>query len=93
MKYATEIELGSKIKDKISGVEGIATSACFFLYGCTRIALQPVSTDGKHIEAFYVDEPQLELVDKPTKATKGKPNSKRHGARNDATRAATPTQG
>lgn len=35
------IKLGDKVKDKISGFEGLATARSEFLYGCVRILVEP----------------------------------------------------
>ena len=95
---AERIELGDRVKDRISGLKGIVTGVTYFLYGCTRMTLQPEEAkDGKPADGFWVDEPQLELVKKgivrPThpalQATPAEqPVPRRHGPRPDAKRAA-----
>jgi hypothetical protein len=59
-----EIKLGSKVKDKISGFAGIATSRTVFLNGCVRIEIDPdrLNKDGDLIEGAVFDEVQLEVV-------------------------------
>lgn len=58
-----KIKLGDKIKDRISGLEGIATAKAIYLYGCTQYEVTPNQLhDGKPIEGIWIDEPQLELV-------------------------------
>ena len=57
------IELGDKVKDRVSGVTGIVTSIHDFLYGCRRISVQQALTKGaKYEDALTFDEPQLKLV-------------------------------
>lgn len=64
------ITLGTKVKDRITGFEGIATSRTEFLYGCVRVYVEPESLhDGKPIEGQYFDEQRLE--DQPTATTGG----------------------
>lgn len=35
------VELGDRVKDKISGLKGIAVGISNYLYGCRRISIQP----------------------------------------------------
>lgn len=57
------IELGDRVKDRITGLKGIAIGITEWLYSCRRIVVQPETTkDHKPIESFCVDEPQLTLV-------------------------------
>lgn len=93
------VELGQKVRDRITGVEGIATARTEWLYGCTRILVQPQEVkDGKPAEAMYVDEPQCEILGqdfvqdgKDSRATA--PPTGRHGAgRQDDTRESPPTR-
>ncbi len=58
------IELGQRVKDKITGFEGIATARVEYLTGCIQYCLKPEKLDekGKMIEGEYIDEGQLELL-------------------------------
>lgn len=57
------IKLGQKVRDTISGLEGVAVVKSEFLYGCVRFGVQPqVVHEGKPADWVYVDEPQLEIV-------------------------------
>lgn len=56
----TTIELGSEVKDIISGFSGIAVSKHSYVNGCNRITVQPkINKDGTLPEAQTFDEPQL----------------------------------
>lgn len=60
------IRLGSKVRDKVTGITGIATAETRFLTGCLRYSVQPpADKDGKRptIEGF--DEHHLEVVETP----------------------------
>ena len=60
---AMHIHLGDRVRDKITKLSGIAVGVTEWLYGCRRIGVQPEEgKDGKPIEQFWVDEPQLEVV-------------------------------
>jgi len=77
-----EIELGSEVKCKVTGFKGIATSRTVHLNGCARIGVQPkIDKDGKHPDAFWIDEPQLEVLKRaavkvPPRTNNGGPSMK-----------------
>ncbi len=57
------IQLGDRVKDIISGLKGIAIGRTEWLHGCMRITVQPEGVkDGKPIDYYTVDEPQLEVL-------------------------------
>jgi len=59
------VSLGDRVKDVISGQEGIVTGISDFLYGCRRVSVVPQETkDGKPVVAFWVDEPQLKVLER-----------------------------
>lgn len=75
------IELGRKVRDKITGFEGVATSRVEYLTGCTQIGVAPkVDNEGKIRDTQYFDFGRLEYVDASTisleeaKANPGGPN-------------------
>lgn len=75
------IKLGQKVKDTITGLEGIAIARTEWLYGCKRITIQPqgVTDDNKPADPVFVDEPQCEVVeDKPAPKTKDKHGPRPH---------------
>ena len=37
-----EVELGSKVKDEITGFVGIATARCVYINGCVQFELTPL---------------------------------------------------
>ncbi len=58
------VKLGNKVRDTVTGFEGVAIAKHEFLHGCVRISVQPQSLhDGKPVEAQVFDEPQLDLVE------------------------------
>lgn len=91
----TEIELGWRVKDAITGFVGIATSYGKFLNGCERIGVTPETLkDGKVLETEYFDVQQLVVMDRSPKLNakvKGKKGGKDPGGPYPApTRAADP---
>jgi hypothetical protein len=83
-----EITPGDKVRDTITDLEGTAMARTVWLNGCVRIAVQPRKLkDGVPVEAVWVDEPQLELVEARISQRKPEPT---HGPRPDPSRAADP---
>ena len=57
------VELGDRVKDRITGLAGIAVGKTDWLFGCRRITIQPEEAkEGKPAEMFHADEPQLVVV-------------------------------
>jgi hypothetical protein len=84
------IELGDRVKDKITGLKGIVIGITNWLYGCQRCTVQPEEAkDGKPAEVFHVDTPQLTIVEKRAverPLLPADPHHCPHGPREDATR-------
>ncbi len=59
-----DVKLGQRVKDWVSGFEGIATCKIEYLNGCVRVGVQGKSEKGSKIpDIEYVDIQQLKLVD------------------------------
>lgn len=61
------IVLGSTVRDKISGFEGVAVGRTTYLFGCVRVEVTPNKCDSGKVntDAFVFDEPQLEVIAEP----------------------------
>ena len=59
------IQLGDRVRDRISGFEGIVIGVSDWLYGCRRPVVQPstLTSDGKPTDSQSFDEPQLEVLE------------------------------
>jgi len=58
-----KIKLGLFVKDKVTGLMGVAENRATFLYGCDRYFVQPqVDKDGKVPTGMMIDEPQLQQL-------------------------------
>jgi len=58
------VRLGSKVRDTITGFQGIATGRTEWLYGCTRISVEPTTLhEGKPIESHWFDEQRIEVLE------------------------------
>ncbi len=69
-----KIELGDRVKDIISGAQGIVYGISDWLFGCRRIIVAPEAIkDGKPAETIYLDEPQLQILEKHVIGATGKP--------------------
>ena len=89
MATKVSIELGQKVRDKISGMEGIAVSRTEWMHGCVRVGVQPQELkDGVPLDIQVFDEPQLQVVkDTPAPKVKAKGGPRPHvGRAPDATR-------
>lgn len=64
------IKLGNKVKDEITGFEGIVISKVIHINGCVRYEVKSQKLkDGKTIESEWIDEGQL-ICEKKAKAKK-----------------------
>ena len=58
------IKLGDKVRDKVSGFEGVVVGSHHYLTGCIRLSVQPATgDDGDYREQQTFDEPQLQIVE------------------------------
>lgn len=60
----TQISMGVKARDKITGFEGIVTGRCDYLYGCTQWGITPPAKDGETKPTNWFDEGRVEYVDR-----------------------------
>lgn len=55
--------LGKKVKDKITGFEGIAIGIIDYLYGCQQVGITPqVDKDGKTGDTNWFDIGRIEII-------------------------------
>ena len=81
-----EFKLGSMLKDKVTGMTGIAMARVEYLNGCIQYGIKTKATkDGKYPDTDYIDVGQLELVGKGisvvSKATGGDMSDRPRGNR------------
>lgn len=60
------IEMGDRVRCKISGFEGVVTGWSKYISGCDRahVAPQDVDKEGGPGKAWMIDVPMLELLEK-----------------------------
>lgn len=64
MSDFTPMGLGDRVKDPITGLQGVVTCVTTWLHGCIRLGVQPEELkDGKPLDAIYFDQSQLVLVE------------------------------
>jgi hypothetical protein len=67
-EHMFKYELGTEVKDKITGLKGIIVAKTEWLYGCIRYVVQPQQLhEGKPVESSSFDEDQIEVVAAPKK--------------------------
>jgi len=61
------IELGSEVKDTITGFKGIVVGRCEWLHGCTRLTVEGQTLhEGKPVDPQWFDEQRVELLKGPS---------------------------
>ena len=58
--------LGSKVRDKVTGFEGLAEFRVVHMNDCIRYMVQPVIEDGQLPESAMCDGPNLEVIAPPS---------------------------
>lgn len=60
-KFKSDIRMGDRYRDPLTGFEGVATAVTFYLHACERVALEYLK-DGK-VAYEHFDAPRLVHVD------------------------------
>ncbi len=78
------VQLGSKVRDQISGFTGIATGRATYLFGCVRVLVEPQELkDGKPIESQWIDEQRLKVLKEGGIETSPDSSAESGGPQND----------
>jgi heat shock protein HspQ len=65
MRPADPVSLGDRVRDRLTGIEGVAIAITHWHSGCSRILVQPQELhEGKPIDATCVDEFDAVIVTK-----------------------------
>jgi hypothetical protein len=55
--------LGHRVRDRVTGLDGVVTSVCFDLYGCIQAVIHPgLGVDGKIAEQNWFDVNRLIVI-------------------------------
>lgn len=82
------VELGDRVRDTVTGFEGIASGISYFLTGCARVGVTPTDLDDGKLRAVeWFDDLQLVVIQRaawqlPTSAER-EPQRKTGGPRID----------
>ena len=58
------IKLGDTVRDAVTGLVGVVTARCEYMYGITRVLVQPpLDKDGMMPDEVWFDVPRLVKVD------------------------------
>lgn len=55
--------LGLRVRDKVTGFEGVVESVAFDLYGCVQAVARPAAKDGKVEDGRWFDIQRLDVID------------------------------
>lgn len=68
-----KVELGSIVKDKITGLQGVVMARTTYLTGCAHLGIQPqkLKTDGTVHEWVWIDETRAEVKKGKIKLERG----------------------
>ena len=88
------IKLGSKVRDTLTGFEGIAVGRTEWLFGCARVTIEPdrLTKEGLPIEAQWFDEQRVELVKNLPVEVSADSSATSGGPQRDPSRPANPTR-
>ena len=56
------IQLGSKVKDKVSGIVGIVTGRCEYLNGCVQYCVVTKANKDNKTVSLWIDVGQLVVI-------------------------------
>lgn len=56
-----DLRLGQELRDRVSGLVGIAVARVEYLNGCVQFCIQPPAEKGTRPDGVYVDQQQLEV--------------------------------
>jgi len=59
-----QIKLGQKVRDKVTGFEGIVVSKVDYITGCSQNGVTPqIKAGEKYPDCTYIDYIRLEIID------------------------------
>ena len=64
MKDEEIMDLGDKVRDKITGFTGIATAVTLYLHKCPLVEVTAKELSEGKLITLWFDEPQLEIINR-----------------------------
>jgi len=88
MKTKSGIKLGSLVRDIYTGFQGVAVAKTEWLYGCSRICIEPqdLDKDGKPVDQQWFDEQRIEVIKAKAPKVSGDSKAKTGGPQRDPVR-------
>lgn len=75
-----EYELGSKVKDSITGLPGVVTARIEYISGCLQYEITPTKLkDGAPLPVHWIDEARVVVLKPPKAASKKDTHATRSG--------------
>lgn len=85
------IQLGSLVRDSVTGFSGMATARTVYLYGCVRITVPPTALhDGSPVADEWFDEQRIEVVEPREPVVSAASSATSGGPQNDPPRERVP---
>lgn len=85
------VKVGDVVRDRFSGVEGVAIARTEWLYGCVRITIQPRGEkDGRPVDMFVINEPQCDVLAPSNISEESRESAGTHGDRPTPQRSQDP---
>lgn len=85
------IKFGSEVREIYTGFSGVASGRTEYLYGCTRILIEPRGLhEGKPIEGVWFDEQRVEVVNEAAPTVSSDSSATSGGPQHDPPRRAVP---
>lgn len=79
------MELGVKVKDKVTGFTGVVIGRAQYLYGCEWVQVAPQAIkDGRPVSPIWMDEQRFDVVNPPRKRVQKERAYTKRGGPNDA---------
>ena len=67
--FRSDVKLGERYRDTVSGFEGTATAVYFFLHGCERVQLENWQAQAGELRELSFDAPRLVHVETKREVT------------------------
>lgn len=61
--FESDIVLGEKYREEVTGIEGTATGCFFYMHGCERVNIEVMNTTKGEIQEYVFDSPRLTHIE------------------------------
>lgn len=67
--FKSDVVLGEKYREEVTGIEGTATGCFFYMHGCERVNIEVMNVSKGEVQEYVFDAPRLTRVDTEEKVT------------------------